>query len=136
MAKSFTVRGTTRTLKRDLDLIRRILLDIETQGESASGFAGLSSDRHDAEAIQYHVQLMHDAGLIVADELVPGQWWPERITWAGHEFLDLARSNALWERTKRDVESKVGAAPFQVVRDLLARRIGDELGRAPRTRKK
>jgi len=126
-------------LKRDLDLIRRILLDIETQGESASGFGGLGDNGRDPESVQYHVQLMHDAGLIVADELVPGQWWPERITWAGHEFLDLARSDALWESAKRDVESKVGAAPFQVVRDLLARRIRltlDELKSPTRTRKK
>lgn len=123
-------------MKRDLDLIRRILLDIETQGESAAGFGGLSDHGHDPEDVQYHVQLMHDAGLIVADELVPGQWWPERITWAGHEFLDLARSEALWERTKRDVERKVGAAPFQVVRDLLARSIDDDLKRTAHTRKK
>lgn len=127
-------------MKRDLDLIRRILLDIEAHGDSSSskrpGFGDLGDNGHDPEAIQYHVQLMHDAGLIVADELVPGQWWPERITWAGHEFLDLARNDALWERTKRDIESRVGAAPFQVVHDLLARRLHDELVGATRTRKK
>ena len=125
-------------MKRDLNLIRRILLNIEEQGEGSAraGFGALSDDGVDPDAIQYHVQLMHDAGLIVADELVPGQWWPERITWAGHEFLDLARNEALWQRTTADVESKVGSAPFQVVRDLLARRLGDELVPRARTRKK
>ncbi|GMR22260.1 MAG: DUF2513 domain-containing protein [Acidobacteriota bacterium] len=126
-------------MKRDLDLIRQILLDIETEGEDSSrrpGFANIADDGYDPESIQYHVQLMHDAGLIVADELVPGQWWPERITWVGHEFLDLARSDTLWQATKRDVESKVGSAPFQVVRDLLARRANDRLSPDPRTRKK
>jgi hypothetical protein len=127
-------------LKRDLDLIRRILLDIEAQGDGSSserpGFGNLADNGHDPEAIQYHVQLMHDAGLIVADELVPGQWWPERITWAGHEFLDLARNDGLWQRTKDDVESKTGSAPFHVVRDLLARRVSEQLSQRSRTRKK
>jgi len=126
-------------LKRDLDLIRRILLNIEAEGEDSSrraGFANIADDGYDPEAIQYHMQLMHDAGLIVADELVPGQWWPERITWAGHEFIDLARNDTLWQATKRDVESKVGSAPFQVVHDLLARRVNDQLTANPRTRKK
>lgn len=126
-------------MKRDLDLIRRILLDIETPGEGAShhtGFGHLAENGRDPESIQYHVQLMHDAGLIVADELVPGQWWPERITWEGHEFLDLARDDARWEQAKRTLDDQVGSAPFQVVRDLLARRVSDELGPPPRTRKK
>ena len=122
-------------MKRDLDLIRRILLNIEAQGEG-SGFNQIADNGYAPEAIQYHVQLMNDAGLIVADELVPGQWWPERITWAGYEFLDLARNDALWQRTKRDVESKVGSAPFQVVRDLLARQVKEQLTPNPRTRKK
>ena len=68
-------------MKRDLDLIRQILLDIEAEGEDSSrrpGFANIADNGYDPESIQYHVQLMHDAGLIVADELVPGQWWPER----------------------------------------------------------
>ena len=126
-------------MKRDLDLIRQILLDIEAEGEDSSrrlGFANIADNGYDPESIQYHVQLMHDAGLIVADELVPGQWWPERITWAGHEFLDLARNDTLWQATKRDVESKVGSAPFQIVRDLLARRVNEQLTPNPRTRKK
>ena len=126
-------------MKRDLDLIRQILLDIEGEGEDPSrrpGFASIADDGYDPEAIPYHVQLMHDAGLIVADELVPGQWWPERITWEGHEFLDLARNDALWQRTKRDVESQAGSAPFQVVRDLLRRRVNEQLTPSPSTRKK
>ena len=126
-------------MKRDLDLIRRILLDIETPDAGAShhaGFGHLTQDGLDPEAIQYHVQLMHDAGLIVADEMVPGQWWPERITWAGHEFLDLARDDTRWERAKHDVDREVGSAPFLVVRDLLARRAGEQLELPRRTRKK
>lgn len=110
-------------MKRDIDLLRRILLDLES-GSSVHD-AG-----EDPQTLHYHIQLLHDAGLIVADELVPGQWWPERITWAGHEFLDLARNDISWNRTKCNVASKVSSAPFAIVQELLARDLRSALGSA------
>jgi hypothetical protein len=85
-------------VKRDIDLLRRILLDLES-GSSVHD-AG-----EDPQTLDYHIQLLHDAGLIVADELVPGQWWPERITWAGHEFLTSP------ETTSRGTEPKATWPP-------------------------
>jgi len=115
-------------VKRDIDFLRRILLDLES-GSSVHD-AG-----EDLQTLHYHIQLLDDVGLIVADELVPGQWWPERITWAGHEFLDLARNDISWNRTKSNVASKVGSAPFAIVQELLARDLRSALGSAP-TKKK
>ena len=116
-------------MKRDIDLLRRILLDLE------SGSSALHDGSEDPQTLHYHIQLLHDAGLIVADELVPGQWWPERITWAGHEFLDLARNDISWNRAKSNVASKVGSAPFEIVQELLARDLRSALS-AARTKKK
>ncbi len=118
-------------MKRDIDLLRRILLDLESGSSSMRG----SDDGEDPHTLHYHIQLLHDAGLIVADEIVPDQWWPERITWAGHEFLDLARNDISWDRAKSNVESKVGSAPFGIVQELLARDMRNALSSA-RTRKK
>jgi hypothetical protein len=122
-------------MKRDLELVRRILLDIEDNSDNSGGHSSWSSlvdEGFQPEAIQYHVQLLHDAGLIHADELVPGQWWPERITWAGHEFLDSARNEEHWSQAKRRVERELGSAPFQVVHDLLVRMAKESLERTPR----
>ena len=119
-------------MKRDIDLLRRILLDLES---GSSNMRGTGEDGEDPQTLHYHIQLLHDAGLIVADELVPGQWWPERITWAGHEFLDLARDASSWNHAKSDVASKVGSAPFAIVQELLARNMKNALGSA-RTKKK
>jgi hypothetical protein len=82
------------------------------------------------------VQLLHDAGLIQADELVPGQWWPERITWTGHEFLDAARNEEFWSKAKRRIERDVGAAPFQVVYELLIQMMNESLNAAPRKKRR
>ena len=121
-------------MKRDLDLVRRILLDIEERDEGAQtfGWATFVEDGYPLEAIHYHVQLLNDAGLIQADELVPGQWWPERMTWTGHEFLDAARNDELWAKAKRQVQNKVGSAPFQLVHDLLIQMVQESLARKPR----
>jgi len=121
-------------MKRDLDLVRRILLDIEERSDGAQtfGWAAFVEDGYPLEAIHHHVQLLDDAGLIQADELVPGQWWPERITWAGHEFLDAARNDELWTKAKLQVQTKVGSAPFRLVHDLLIGMMQESLARKPR----
>jgi hypothetical protein len=118
-------------MKRDLDLVRRILLHLEGGGESASpsGWSAFVDEGYDLAAIHYHVRLLHDAGLIEADEIVPGQWWPERMTWSGHEFLDAARNEELWRETKQRVERGAGSAPFLVFQELLLSALRARLGR-------
>ena len=106
-------------MQRDLDLVRRILLHLEAAGTGGRSWSGFGDEDDDPASIHYHVQLMDDAGLIQADELVPGQWWPERMTWAGHEFLDAARNDAVWKDARRRVERQLGSAPFELVRELL-----------------
>jgi hypothetical protein len=110
-------------MKRDLDLVRGILLHMEGSGENAgpSGFSEFIEKGYEIREIHYHVRLLHDAGLLEADEIVPGQWWPERMTWSGHEFLDAARNEDLWRETKRVVAKSAGSAPFQVFQELLLR---------------
>lgn len=111
-------------MKRDLDLVRRILLHLEG-GEGASpsgsGWSSFVGQGQDIAAVHYHLQLLHDAGLIEASEVMPGQWWPERMTWAGHEFLDAARNEDLWSETRRRVEASLGSAPFVLFHEMLIR---------------
>ena len=123
-------------MKRDLDLVRRILLHIEKSGTSPTGFGAFVEDGYDLPAIHYHIRLLHDAGLIEADEIVPGQWWPERMTWSGHEFLDVARNEELWRETKEKVEKSAGGAPFLVFHELLLHGLRARVVRASGRRSK
>jgi hypothetical protein len=126
-------------MRRDLDLVRRILLDLEGRAdhpETSSGWSNLVDQGFELDAIQFHVQLMNDAGLIQADELVPGQWWPERVTWAGYEFLDAARNETLWNEARRRVERSVGSAPFEIVRELLVSMAREDVKRPRRSSRK
>jgi DNA-binding transcriptional ArsR family regulator len=123
-------------MKRDLDLVRRILLHLEEGEASPSGWGAFVDDGYDFGAIHFHVRLLNDAGLIEADEIVPGQWWPERMTWSGYEFLDAARNEELWQETKLKVEKSTGSAPFLVVHELLLRGLRARLVGASKRRSK
>ena len=122
-------------MKRDLDLVRRILLHLEGSDASPSGWSAFVDDGFEIGTIHYHFRLLHDAGLLEADEIVPGQWWPERMTWAGHEFLDAARNEDLWRETRKRVE-KGGGAPFSVFHELLLSGLRARLERASTRRSK
>jgi hypothetical protein len=49
------------------------------------------------------------------------------MTWSGHEFLDAARNEELWQETKQRVEKRAGSVPFLVFHELLIRGIRERL---------
>ncbi len=116
-------------MKRDMDLIRDILLAIES---NPSGFAPkIEVSNYTQEEINYHAFLLGEAGLAeVADITVEGGKSPEaiviRLTWAGHEFLDSARENQTWNQAK-DLINRVGGASLQIWLILLTELIKKKL---------
>ncbi len=108
-------------MKRDMDLVRRILLSIERQavapGEAFHiGFEGISE-----ETVSYHVLLMSDAGLLDAIDFSSADSFhvaPVRLRWEGHEFLDKIRSDTVWNKIKSVAMEKTGALSFQAISTL------------------
>lgn len=87
-------------MKRDWDQIRRILLAVE----SASGETR-ASDFDDPEfVVDYHMNLMIEAGLVEGRCVVTRSQIRscriERMTWKGHELLDTIRNQSMWGRIK------------------------------------
>ena len=106
-------------MNRDMDLARNILLQIEAApyNEVHLDLCGRNPDE-----IAYHVMLLAEAGLIEAlDASGMGdfQWIPQRLTWEGHEFLDAARSETVWNRAKDLLKEKGGGTAFEVLKALL-----------------
>ncbi len=99
-------------MKRDMDLVREILLKIEKH-EHGMAPDNLSINGYTEEQVGYHVHLMGQAGLLkVADMTCRGSTSPAampiRMEWNGHEFLDAIRSDTIWDRTKKTfIESGV-----------------------------
>lgn len=108
-------------MRRDMDLIRNILLELESQ-PSAGPLKDLRIESYNEDEISYHVLLLHEAGLIEAldasgrDRL---QWWPIRLTWQGHEFLEASRDDARWKAAKEKIVGAGGGLVFEVLKQLL-----------------
>ena len=109
-------------MKRDMDLIRQILLQVEEFPE----YEWVPLDKiegADEEELSYHVQLLSEAGLIEAHNasgLNSLEWNPIALTWAGHEFLDAARDDARWNAAKSTVLSRVGNLSFDLLKEVLS----------------
>lgn len=110
-------------MKRDMDLIRKILLAVEARTNPLS-FDLVEIPGHEQEEISYHVKLLGDAGYLdVYDRRTLGpegyRFAPSNLTNAGHDFLDGIRSKAIWESAKEKLQEIGGTAPLDVVQSLL-----------------
>lgn len=106
-------------MKRDLDLVRSILLSMEA---SDHGFAVTLPvvDGFTVEEVGYHVHLMGQAGLIsVLDNTTVVDKSPSAlplsITWAGHDFLDSVKDETLWNKAKSMVLKPAAGVAFEVL---------------------
>lgn len=97
-------------MKRDMDLVRRILFALETQDDN-SDLRFFKIDGVEGVTLSGHIHLMCEAGLIEASEQknrAESNWTPRRVTWRGHEFLDAIRNDTLWSKVKEAVLEKTG----------------------------
>jgi len=118
------------SMKRDMDLIRKILLTIEADEH---GFAPkIEIPGYTQEQIDYHAVLLGEAGLVQAHDMTDmGAKSPQamitQLTWAGHEFLDVARENNIWNQAK-DKVNKIGGATIPIWIAVLTEIIKKQLG--------
>jgi hypothetical protein len=122
-------------VKRDLDLIRCILLLIEQDTGDLRPWINIEVEGRSRAIIVHHVRLMHEAGLIEA--LIPAHVVsgednerPHHLTWVGYEFLDLARHDMVWEEAKSRAEQG-GAYNFELLKELLAQIAREQLKLPP-----
>jgi hypothetical protein len=109
-------------MKRDMDLIRELLLRLEAHPVRLGGILHITPDDeilrfvgYDERQIDYHLSLIREAGFIDEGGVKPmvGTGF-RRLTWSGHDFLDSVRDPAIWKATK---EGATKAGGFSV--DLL-----------------
>jgi hypothetical protein len=110
-------------MKRDLDLVRKLLLTMET---SPHGFINpnLVIEGYSSEQIGYHVHLMMQAGLVNGVDITSQNSqspmaMPTALTWHGHEFLDACRNERVWNKAKERLKSIGGDVPLDIVNAVL-----------------
>ena len=108
-------------MQRDMDLIRKILLALEADAQGW-GDPNLSIEGYTDEQVGYNCWLIVDAGLAIGEDINADQrfgWWAQRLTWAGHEFLDAARDTPRWNKAKSIILDKAGGVSFELLKQLL-----------------
>ncbi|WP_406696502.1 DUF2513 domain-containing protein [Singulisphaera sp. Ch08] len=117
-------------MKRDMDLARRILLELEECADAdGHGWIDIELEGESRESIVYHIRLLYEAGIIEASDcsdMDGADWRAKRLTWEGHEFLDEARNQFVWDKVLSDVKEK-GLANVSL--DIMKRMLNSELKR-------
>ena len=118
-------------MKRDMELVRKILLAVE---ESEHGSVhGVQMEGYTAEQIGYHAHLMKEAGLIHAAVTThlgspSPEAMPTGLTSQGHDFLDAARSDTVWNRAMKKIRESGGSITFSALTALLKKLVEQQLG--------
>jgi hypothetical protein len=107
-------------MKRDIDLARQLLLDIEARGADCSVSVLRTDANHDVEErVRYHLRLLVDAGLLKEVDRTASGVPCLRLTDAGHELIELARSERRWQHAKWECQQRMGGLAVAVVRGIL-----------------
>jgi hypothetical protein len=73
-----------------------------------------------------------DAGLAIGGEMnemsSPAQGYISRLTWDGHEFLDVARDDSRWNQAQSIAKVKAGSVTMEVLKEILAELMKKALG--------
>ena len=119
-------------MKRDMDLIREILIKIE-EHEDGRAPNVIVVDGYTEDQIYHHIYLMGQANLLevsdytTIDSKSPVAM-PYSMTWKGHDFLDAIRSDKIWEKTKRKIKEAGGSMPYKIVKTIAIAIIKKQVG--------
>lgn len=111
-------------MKRDPDLIRELLNYLE---ENLDGINSIESTSilipgYSEPQIAYHIGLLQNASLIKAalpdNAIDESLWFITGLTWAGHEFIEAARNDTIWNKVKSKL-NPAGGFVMEIAKPLL-----------------
>ena len=99
-------------MRRDCDLIRLILLEVETEADGRKPVqVDLSASNYSEDQVSYHIRLLEESGFVRGRSVGgrigprPEKWVVFDLTNKGHDFLDAIRSNAVWDTVKAKLQN-------------------------------
>lgn len=110
-------------MKRDMDVIRKILLALERLDALPNGYHHFSEQNQlMVEGVSWnevypHLELLYDAGLYKSVRSNPDWRKFRMLTWDGHDFLESVRNEDIWEQTK-DGLAAAGGFTFDLAKAL------------------
>jgi len=110
-------------VKRDLELIRKIVLQVEG---IPTGYVKdeLDVEGYSPEQIGYHSYLVIDAGLAKGVDVTTygctsPNWRILHLTSAGHDFADTARDEGFWRKATGLARDKAGTVTLDMMKQIL-----------------
>lgn len=121
-------------MKRDMDLIRKILFEIEKSAYTGS-YIDVDIEGYKRNEVDYHVSLLYEAKLIRGNHN-PSREKPSGVdilslTWDGHEFLDAARDEGIWAKSKQRIKDEGIGLTFSLLKELLIHLARERIFGAP-----
>jgi hypothetical protein len=121
-------------MKRDLDLVRQVLLQIEAL--PAGPPAQYRTSEIDDPVLLAHFELVIAAGLvngkIARSQGARGDVISiSGLTWEGHEWLEMVRSQAVWNEIKSALQDNGGALTFELTKAVASKLLRARLALPP-----
>jgi len=121
-------------MKRDMDLVREIMLKIEAlpAGPPVLYRVGEVEDL----VLLNHLEMLIDAGL-VRGKISRSQGARgdiigiSTLTWEGHEWIDVVRDPRVWDEAKRTLLENGGALSFELTKAVATRILRSRVGLLP-----
>jgi hypothetical protein len=111
-------------MKRDMELVRTILLKVEADPKFDGTMhpvrsADLGMDAQSGAEIAYNSAQLVEAGFLTgnATRATEGLVMVGKLTWKGHEFVDSVRDPKIWTKTK-DGALAAGGFTLDLLKDL------------------
>lgn len=120
-------------MQRDMELVRKIFLAIE-ECPDRNGLREVVIEGYTKEFVDYHLVMLHTEGLISGiNHHTNAQHTVlcAQLEWAGHEFLNAARSDTIWNKAKAKIKEKgleLGTLPISLLGEYLKHMVKDQLG--------
>jgi hypothetical protein len=90
------------TLRLDADLVRAVLMKT-AELPFDGGIHDIEIEGCSDEALNYHIMILAQAGLLEAFDLTTTDgicWRPKYLTYEGNEFLSAAEHDTVWNKAK------------------------------------
>ena len=117
-------------MKRNMDLIREILLYIESNQIDVNSI-DITLQNYSEYEITYHLKLLSEAGLVEINNSYENgagiNTNANRLTWSGHDFIESAKEPKRWESMKKIITEKAGSVPFEILQKILIKLIQGEI---------
>jgi hypothetical protein len=121
-----------RSMKRDMDLIRTIILSLEAIPEAELNLTELTLEGQNDEVILEHLILLQEAGFIDMNVerfgAAPPEFLVHRITGEGHEFLETVRSDTIWAKSTKFITSAGLGLAVPLLQAVLRAKAAEHLG--------